>query len=107
MTGMSVKMVDERNEGNLVAITLQFKRLENHMDIQLADVVVHIDQTLGVEERAGIEDGLRAIDGVVSVHNPDKRPHLAVVEYNPNKTNSQAILSTVMAQGVHAELVGL
>lgn len=77
------------------------------MDIQLADVTVHIDQTLEREDRARIEDGLRAIDGVVSVHNPDERPHLAVIEYNPDKTNSQAILSSVMAQGVHAELIGL
>ena len=81
--------------------------LEDQMDIQLADVTVHIDQTLEREGRARIEDGLRAIDGVVSVHNPDERPHLAVVEYNPDKTNSQAILSSVMAQGVHAELIGL
>ena len=58
------------------------------MDIQLADVVVHIDQTLERGRRAEIEDQLRAIDGVVSVHNPDDRPHLAIVEYNPEKTSS-------------------
>jgi hypothetical protein len=57
--------------------------------------------------RAKIEDALRMIDGVVSVHNPDNRPHLAVVEYNPDKTNSAAILSAVTSQGVHAELIGL
>lgn len=106
MAGKSVKMVGDRNLRSSPTIALN-KRLEDQMDIQLADVVVHIDQTLGVEDRAGIEDGLRAIDGVVSVHNPDSRPHLAVVEYNPEKTNSQAILGSVMAQGVHAELIGL
>jgi hypothetical protein len=77
------------------------------MDIQLADVVVHIDQTLALDRRSEIEAELRAIDGVVSVHNPDDRPHLAIVEYNPDKTNSATILSTVTGQGVHAELVGL
>lgn len=77
------------------------------MDIQLADVVVHIDQTLELDRRSEIEAELRAIDGVVSVHNPDDRPHLAIVEYNPDKTNSAAILSTVTGQGVHAELIGL
>ena len=77
------------------------------MDIQLADVVVHIDQTLERDRRSQIEAELRAIDGVVSVHNPDERPHLAIVEYNPDKTNSAAILKTVTVQGVHAELVGL
>ena len=77
------------------------------MNIQLADVTVHIDQTLDRPARAKIEDALRMIDGVVSVHNSDNRPHLAVVEYNPDKTNSAAILSVVTSQGVHAELIGL
>jgi len=77
------------------------------MDIQLADVVVHIDQTLERGRRTEIEDQLRAIDGVVSVHNPDDRPHLAIVEYNPEKTSSAVILNTVTIQGVRAELVGL
>lgn len=77
------------------------------MDIQLADVVVHIDQTLERDRRSEIEEELRAIDGVVSVHNPDNRPHLAIVEYNPDKTNSTVILNTVTVQGVQAELVGL
>jgi hypothetical protein len=77
------------------------------MNIQLADVVVHIDQTLERDQRLKIEDELRAINGVVSVHNPDDRPHLSVVEYNPDLTNSAAILSTVTSQGVNAELIGL
>ena len=77
------------------------------MDIQLADVIVHIDQTLERERRTEIEEQLRAIDGVVSVHNPDDRPHLAIIEYNPDRTSSAAILNTVTVQGVHAELVGL
>jgi hypothetical protein len=77
------------------------------MDIQLADVIVHIDQTLERERRSEIEEQLRAIDGVVSVHNPDERPHLAIIEYNPDKTSSKVILNTITAQGVHAELVGL
>jgi hypothetical protein len=77
------------------------------MNIQLADVTVHIDQTLEGEQRARIDDALRAVDGVVSIHNPDQRPHLAVVGYNPQKTSSEVILKTVTSQGVHAELIGL
>ena len=77
------------------------------MDIQLADVIVHIDETLENDRRAQIEDQLRAIDGVVSVHNPDDKPHLAIVEYNPEKTSSAVILHTVTTQGVQAQLIGL
>jgi hypothetical protein len=77
------------------------------MNIQLTDVTVHIDQTLDLAQRSQIDEALRAIDGVVSVHNPDERPHLSIIGYNPDKTDSAAILSVVTAQGVRAELIGL
>lgn len=77
------------------------------MDIQLADVTIHIDETLPKEQREQIEEKLRGLDGIVSVHNPDDRPHLAVVQYNPDVASSGAILEMVKSQGVHAELVGL
>jgi hypothetical protein len=77
------------------------------MNIQLADVTVHIDETLEPDRRSEMEDALRAIDGVVSVHNPSDRSHLYVVQYNPEKTATAAILSAVTAQGVVAELIGL
>jgi hypothetical protein len=77
------------------------------VDIQLADVTVHIDETLDSERRAEIEGQLRAIDGVVSVHNPSDRPHLAVIEFVPTKTSVGAILGLVKAEGVHAEVIGL
>jgi hypothetical protein len=77
------------------------------MNVQLADVMVHIDQNLSPEQRSLIEMTLRAMDGVVNVRNPDDRPHLSVIEYVPEKTSSQAILSAVTGRGVHAELIGL
>jgi hypothetical protein len=77
------------------------------MDIQLADVTIHVDENLGPEQRAGVESKLRAIDGVVSVHNADRTPHLVVVEYNPQKVQSSALLDAVKSEEVHAELIGL
>jgi hypothetical protein len=77
------------------------------MDIKLADITIHIDQNLEPERRAQIENVVRAIDGVISFHNPNDRPHLTVVEYDPDKTSSAAILSAVTGQGVHAELIGM
>ena len=77
------------------------------MDIQLVDVTLHIDENLDAQDRTRIEGNLRSINGVVSVHNPDERPHLVVVEYNPEATSSQAVLNCVTAEGVHAELIGL
>ncbi|MEN8174447.1 MAG: ATP-binding protein [Pseudomonadota bacterium] len=77
------------------------------MDIHLADVTIHIDETLDPARRGEIETQIRAVDGVVSVHSADRTPHLAIVEYNPEKTTSSVILDTVTAQGVHAEMIGL
>ena len=77
------------------------------MDIQLADVTVHIDQNLDAALRARIEEKVRAVEGVVSFHNPEDRPHLVVIEYNPERVNSSAILEAVKGEGVHAELIGL
>jgi hypothetical protein len=77
------------------------------MNVQLADIVVHVDEDLSPERRSQVEDSLRMIEGLVSVHNPDDRSHLFVVQYVPNKTSSAEILQTVTSQGVHAELVGL
>jgi hypothetical protein len=75
--------------------------------IDLVDVTVHVDENLDKPGRDRVESALRTIDGVVSVHNPDNRPHLYVVEYNPEKTSSHTILESVRGQNVHAELVGL
>jgi hypothetical protein len=77
------------------------------MDITLTDVMIHIDETLPAETRAEVEGRLRAVDGVVSVKNPDSKPHLTIVEYRPDKTDAQALLRGVREQGYHAELVGL
>ena len=77
------------------------------MDIQLADVTLHIDKNLSSEQRGTIEESLRALDGVVSIHNPDKTPHLTLVEYDPDVITSRTILQRVTNQGVDAELVGL
>ena len=76
-------------------------------DINLADITLHIDENLNAEQRGTIEESLRALDGVVSVHNSDKAPHLTIVEYNPSEMDSQRILRRVTDQGAHAQLVGL
>lgn len=77
------------------------------MDITMVDVLIHIDEGLTPEQRGEVENRLRGIDGVISVHNPDKTPHLTLIGYRPDKTGSQQLLQMVRADGIHAELVGL
>lgn len=76
-------------------------------DIELADVTIHIDNNLDAEARVQLEDALRAMQGVVSVHIAEKTSHLVVVGYNPQLTSSQDILAAVSAKNGHAELVGM
>ena len=77
------------------------------MSANIADVVIHIDENLSSEQRETIEESLRALDGVVSVKNSDKAPHLTIVAYNSDKINSKEILNRITDQGAHAELIGL
>lgn len=77
------------------------------MDINLVDITLHVDENLNSEQRETLEESLRALDGVVSVHNSDKTPHLSIVQYNPDKIDSQRILKRITDQGAHAEIIGL
>jgi hypothetical protein len=77
------------------------------MDIDLADITLHVDETLDSTGLIQLEDAFRARDGVVSVHTDPKRPHLFVIEYNPERLNSQDLLAITQYQGLHAELIGL
>ena len=77
------------------------------MDIQLADVTLNITDTLDAAQQASIEEQLRALDGVVSVHTPDDRPHLTMVEYNPDRVKSSRVLETVRANGFDAHMIGM
>ena len=77
------------------------------MELNLVDLTVHIDENLSPEQRITIEDSLRALDGIVSVHGSSKTPHLTIVQYNPEEIDSQKILKRITNQGAHAELIGL
>ena len=76
-------------------------------DIDLADVTLHVDQSLSADELARLESEYRLREGVVSVHvNPD-RPHLLLVEYNPRLMRAQDLLDILHYQGLEGELIGL
>ncbi len=77
------------------------------MDIKLVDVMVHIDESIDHDLRESLADKLRALDGVVAAASHDEKPHLMVVEYDPDRIKSTEILAAVTGTGVHAELVGM
>jgi hypothetical protein len=77
------------------------------MNIDLADVTIHVDETLDSDKLTHLDAAFRERDGVVSVHVNADRPHLFILEYNPERVNSKELLGIVQAQGYHGELVGL
>lgn len=76
-------------------------------DITLADVTIHIDKDADATVRANVENGLRILNGVISVHMPEDKPHLVVVEYDPEKTSSSHLLTMVKEVAGDAEMIGL
>ena len=77
------------------------------MDIKMVDVMIHVDDNLENTAKDCVVEGLRHQMGVITVDNQEKTPHLIIVEYNPDMTNSKCILDSVKEKGVHAELIGL
>lgn len=77
------------------------------MSPNVADVIVHIDETLPLDQLKKIEDHIHNMGGVVSASNREATPHLISVTYDPEKVKSHDILVKVESEGVHAELVGL
>lgn len=77
------------------------------MDITLVDVTIHIDETVEESRRPELVNKVRGQDGVVSVGYHDEKPHLMIIEYNPEKISSKKLLQTIKDEGLHAELIGL
>ena len=77
------------------------------MDIPIADVMIHIDETLSRDALMKIEYAVREDECVISASVPHGKEHMMLVAYNPNCTSAADILARVNKQGIHAELVGL
>jgi hypothetical protein len=77
------------------------------MTANIADVIVHVDETLPLDQLKTIEDHIHKMGGVVSARNQDDQPHLISVTYDPEQVKSHDILLKVQKEGIHAQLVGL
>lgn len=77
------------------------------MEISIADVLVHIDESLSKEALENLENVVRKDECVISASVPAGKIHLMLVAFNPECTSSKKVLFNVNKEGVHAELVGL
>ena len=75
--------------------------------MDMVDVLIHIDENIDHDRRTGIADAVREHDGVMGVAHHDEKPHLMIVEYNPDAVTARELLQMVLDNGVHAELVGM
>lgn len=58
------------------------------MNVNLADVMVHIDESLDSNQRQGLEDAMRQEDGVVAATARGYAPHIMLVAYDPGRSTS-------------------
>ena len=77
------------------------------MKQQMSDITLHIDEETTHDERESLRDNLLHLDGVMAADYHDNRPHLFVIEYDPEAINSMAFINVANNKGLHAELVGL
>ena len=73
----------------------------------LVDIIVHVDENIDHDHREALTDKVRGVSGVVAVRLDDDKPHLMIVEYDPDAIKAIDVLNCVKEDGVHAELVGL
>ena len=78
----------------------------NH-NVNIADFVVHLHPDSSHDDREIIEQQLRALDGVVSVHfDHEKQPHALVVAYNPDAVTSETVLAEIRKHDNRAVMAG-
>ena len=77
------------------------------MTKNVADVMLHIDETLPADQLQTLEKHLYKMGGVLSATNRDDKPHMILVSYDPEKVQSHDILVKVQTEGIHAQLIGL
>jgi hypothetical protein len=77
------------------------------MSTKLAEVTLHMDEETTHDEREAFRDVLLSMNGVMAAACHDERPHLMLIEYDPDAVNSIEFVNAAKARGLHAELIGL
>lgn len=72
----------------------------------MVDVTLHLVENTTHDERERFRDTLLALDGVMAAACHDEKPHLMVIEYDPDIINSIEFVNTAKKTGFHAEMIG-
>lgn len=72
------------------------------------DILIHVHPDLSADARAKLEQAVMASNGVIAANfDHHKHPHALTVLYNPDATQSRAILEVVQKIDPAATMVGL
>ena len=74
--------------------------------MSINDVVIHVDETLDDQARHTLEDQMREVDGVIAPRFNDRKIHLMIVAYDPDRISTMTLLDMVRGQGYHAQHCG-
>ncbi len=77
------------------------------MEINMVDITLHIDEETSQEDREGLRDSYLQLNGVMAADYKNEKPHLMIIEYNPDVITSSELLKVIEKKGLHAELIGL
>lgn len=75
--------------------------------MDMADVMIHINENVAHDRRVEIADAIRGHGSVMGVAHHDEKPHLLIVEYDPQGVHAKDLLQVALDMGVHAQLVGM
>jgi hypothetical protein len=76
------------------------------MGTKLAEITFHIDEETTHDEREGLRDTFLGMNGVMAAAYHDEKPHLMLIEYNPDAIESIEFVNVARNRGLHAELIG-
>ena len=79
--------------------------IENEPDHTI-EIVVHITEDLGEQQRGNLVASLGNNDGITAVEFCPLRYHLMLIRYDRDLHSSQDVLAKVTSQNVNARLIG-
>jgi len=77
------------------------------MNTRMADVTLHINEETSHDERESLREALLITNGVMTAAYHDDKPHLMIIEYDPEIVASKSFVEAASMQGIHSQLVGL
>ena len=80
-------------------------RIESEPD-HTVEIVVHITETLGAQQREDLVSALEDSGGITTAEFCPLRYHLMLVRYDRDLYSSQDVLGRVTSQNVSARLIG-